>query len=537
MKFSSVAIGALLGFAAADWQFRSRPDLSPPQLNITIAATDEAAPGYLFVAPFSSYLSVGNLHGPRQSGPYIFTDKGELVWLSFGYYSIWAANFQAGRVDGKDVLFLFEGSHNPGYGHGHGHITFLDNTYETVKELRAGNHKVSDKHEFHIVDEKTGLLQIYQPVPVDLLPYGASEEQQWIVDARFQEVDIASGKVLFEWLSLEHVSPHESALSVNKGQAGAGFNSSDAWDYFHINSVDKDENGDYLLLARHVAALYKIDGRTGKVVWKLGGLQDKFGLDFDADFTFSFQHHARFLKNDGSKLVILLFDNSAHGTEGSTKHDVRYNSHSSGKIIEVDTNTWKAKLLFNGVPPDGLLAKSQGSTQVLDNGNVLVNWGSAGAVTEFNSDAEPIFHAYLDSIDTEIRAQNYRAFKYEWHGYPTEDIAVLSEVSGDDTNVYVSWNGDTETRFWRIYEVKDRKKLLISEVDRAGFETSVLVKNAHLQEVVVQAYDDQKRLLATSASELSQKEVLPYRKKEAKVGGIQSYFGWRFANQWGSFAA
>ncbi|TQB71412.1 hypothetical protein MPDQ_007624 [Monascus purpureus] len=32
--------------------------------------------------------------------------------------------------------------------------------------------------------------------------------------------------------------------SPNPGQAGAGYNSSDAWDYFHINSGDKDPRAD-----------------------------------------------------------------------------------------------------------------------------------------------------------------------------------------------------------------------------------------------------------------------------------------------------
>jgi hypothetical protein len=69
---------------------------------------------------------------------------------------------------------------------GHGHITFLDQHYETIRELRAGNHKFSDKHEFHIINEKTALIQVYQPVPRDLTAYGASAEQQWIVNAIIQ---------------------------------------------------------------------------------------------------------------------------------------------------------------------------------------------------------------------------------------------------------------------------------------------------------------------------------------------------------------
>lgn len=67
-----------------------------------------------------------------------------------------------------------------------GHTTILDENYETIRELRAGNHRLTDKHEFHVINEKTALIQIYHPVPWNLSAYGGSEEQQWIVDARFQ---------------------------------------------------------------------------------------------------------------------------------------------------------------------------------------------------------------------------------------------------------------------------------------------------------------------------------------------------------------
>lgn len=203
----SLALGILsIPLASADWQFKSRPDLTPPKLNITIPATKEVESGYIFIAPFSGYPD-GTRHGPLQAAPYIFTDAGDLVWSGFTYFSIWATNFQAGRYKGQDILYSFEGSHNAAYGHGHGHTTFLDQNYETIKELRAGNHRLTDKHEFTIVNEETALIQIYHPVPYDLSSYGGSSEQQWIVDARFQELDIETGKVLFEWSSLDHVDP------------------------------------------------------------------------------------------------------------------------------------------------------------------------------------------------------------------------------------------------------------------------------------------------------------------------------------------
>jgi hypothetical protein len=79
-------------FASANWRYKSRPDLSPPTLNITIPATKDVEKGYLFVAPFSGYPE-GTHHGPQQAAPYIFTDTGDLVWSGFTYFSIWATNF------------------------------------------------------------------------------------------------------------------------------------------------------------------------------------------------------------------------------------------------------------------------------------------------------------------------------------------------------------------------------------------------------------------------------------------------------------
>jgi hypothetical protein len=182
-----IIVAAFVAFAHADWQYRSRPDLAPPRLNITIPPTADISPGYLFVAPFAGLFDAAtSQHGPRQPSPYIFRPNGDLVWSGYGYFSIWAANFQAARVNGQDVLFNFEGDHNALYGHGHGHVTFLDGQYETVRELRAGGHRLMDKHEFHVVAERTGLVQIYHPVPRDLRPWGGSEEQQWIVNALIQ---------------------------------------------------------------------------------------------------------------------------------------------------------------------------------------------------------------------------------------------------------------------------------------------------------------------------------------------------------------
>ncbi|KAJ0355878.1 hypothetical protein COL154_001396 [Colletotrichum chrysophilum] len=515
-----LALSALLApLASADWQFRSRPDLAPPRLNITIPATADVEQGYLFVAPFAGLPDTPTeQHGPRQAGPYIFRDDGELVWSGYAIYSIWATNFQAARWRGRDVLFSFEGDHNPGYGHGHGHVTFLDQHYETIREVRAGNHKLVDKHEFHVVNEETGLIQIYQPVPRHLTPWGAEPEQQWIVNAIIQELDIATGKLLFEWSSLDHVTPDEAILPINPGQAGSGYNSSDAWDYFHINSVDKDATGNYLISARDACSVHKINGTDGSIIWRLAGTNSSFDLGEGVDFCF--QHHARWLSQDGDEEVLSLYDNSAHGTEHGGGREVHTAPTSSGKIIRVNTRTWKAELVQGFYPPDGLLSKSQGSTQILPGGNALVNWGSSGAVTEFKADGTPIFHAYMDSGDLGVAVENYRAFRFNWTGLPSEEPAIVSLENKDGTAVYVSWNGDTETETWRFYELTDEygSRSFLGETQRTGFETSLHVPGRRVGRVAAEAVDALGGVLRGTGVAKIEQEILPISAGKGRKG-------------------
>ncbi|KAM5346766.1 hypothetical protein ACJ41O_009771 [Fusarium nematophilum] len=512
LQYLAVASSTLAPLVVADWQFRSRTDLAPPRLNITIPATDEVAPGYLFIAPFAGYPDTPTeQHGPRQAGPYIFRDNGDLVWSGYGLYSIWATNFQAGRWKGKDILFSFEGDHNAGYGHGHGHVTIVDQHYETIRELRAGNHKLVDKHEFHIVNEETGLIQIYQPVPRDLRKWGASPEQQWIVNAIIQELDISTGELLFEWASLDHVQPDEAVLPINPGQAGSGYNSSDAWDYFHINSVDKDAAGNYLISARDACAIHKINGTDGSIIWRLHGRRSDFYVPDNAKFCF--QHHARWLSQEDDVEVISLYDNSAHGTEHSGGSEVHTAPTSSGKILRLNTTSWTAELVAGYFPPGDLLSKSQGSTQVLPGGNVLVNWGSEGALTEYTADGKPIFHAYVDSGFLGVGAENYRAFRYNWTGLPNETPAIVALQGDDGTKVYVSWNGDTETAAWRFYAVTDEfgSRDFLGEVKRTSFETTFAVpQRRSIGSVAAEAVDKRGKVLTSTASVLVEAEVLPW---------------------------
>lgn len=310
-------------------------------------------------------------------------------------------------------------------------------------------------------------------------------------------------------------------MPINPGQAGSGYNSSDAWDYFHINSVDKNSEGDYIISARDACSVQKINGTDGSIIWRLDGKHSSFTLG--KNVTFCFQHHARFhpqLKgeDEGDNIeYISLYDNSAHGTEDGRGKEVATAPTSSGKIIKLDTEAWTAELVQGFYPPDNLRSKSQGSTQLLPNGNVIVNWGSEGALTEYDAKGNTLFHTYLDSGYLGLGVENYRGFRYNWTGLPNEDPAIVSLQNHEGTVVYVSWNGDTETRTWRFYAVagKNSRKHFLGEVSRKSFETSFKVPGKQVRHVLAEAVDARGRVLRTTSVAKLQPEILPVMKSHA----------------------
>jgi Arylsulfotransferase (ASST) len=307
---------------------------------------------------------------------------------------------------------------------------------------------------------------------------------------------------------------------LNPGQAGSGYNSSDAWDYFHINSVDKDEDNNYLISARDANAVYKIDGKNGEVMWQLSGKSSNFTMGPEVEF--AFQHHARFVakNNNGTKEIISLYDNSAHGTEDGRGHEVHFYKHSRGKIIEVDTETWEAKIVQAFHPPDGLLSKSQGSTQLLPNGNVMVNWGSEGAMTEYKSDGTPIFHTYMDSGSLGLGVENYRGFRYNWTGIPNEAPAIvaLKNEETSSTNIYVSWNGDTRTKVWRFYSVGDNgRRSFLGESKRESFETVLELDEVDFKSVQAEAIDAEGTVLVDTSATKLELMVQEYKGESRKI--------------------
>lgn len=210
-----------------------------------------------------------------------------------------------------------------------------------------------------------------------------------------------------------------------------------------------------------------IDGRTGDVLWQLGGMDNSFvDLSGGAATTFLGQHDAHF--QEGNKFVT-LFDNRA-----DWYHSI--DDQSKGTRVELYLEEMEARLdtLFT-VPDAKILSTSQGSLQTLPNGHVLVGYGYNGVIAEFSAEGELLCSAYLQPSSTfgSGDVQSYRNLKFNWTGMPdtNPDLAV-----GND-KLYMSWNGATEVDTWLLLgsDANLQEEITNEELDTRGIEDTVLV--------------------------------------------------------------
>ncbi|KIV84583.1 hypothetical protein PV11_00356 [Exophiala sideris] len=366
-----------------------------------------------------------------QPGPSILDGLGRLVWTNPNYVQPY--NLQVQNYRGEQFLTLWAGDDGV-RGHGAGFYYMLDSTYAERYKIAAGNGLDADLHEFHITSNDTALITIYQIVQFDLTSVDKAANG-WIWDGLFQEVDIQTSEVLFEWRASDHVLVADSFW----GPGTLGDTSDDAWDFFHINSVEKDERGNYLISSRWMHAVYYISGTTGDIIWTLGGRDENNefrDLSDGAATQFASQHHARW--HDGYS-SITLFDNSNPNGPGDP---------SSGLWLDLDLEEMTVKLRTRYLSPIPVSSDSQGSLQTLPSGNVLVGYGSNAQYVEFSRDGEVLCETHLAPAEGfgTASVQSYRIQKYAWVGKPQTEPDV-AHING---TLYLSWNGATEIRYWMI---------------------------------------------------------------------------------------
>ncbi|MGO9178698.1 MAG: arylsulfotransferase family protein [Candidatus Limnocylindrales bacterium] len=436
--------------------FHTRPDLLAPVVTIDTPAS-AVAPGLVFLTPDN---------GANKGGPLILDNAGEPVWmLSVPGKSV--TDFRVATYRGQPVLVWWEGSTNAGIGSGE--CVIADTSYREIARVQAASGRTIDLHEFQITPQGSAFFFADAAVPAALVVGSAAASSAvpaQVMDCAIQEVDIASGALLWEWHGVDHIALDESVVQPTKG---------DIYDSVHLNSIEVESDGTLLVSARNTSTIYKIDRQSGEIVWRLGGRHSDFSMGPGARF--GYQHDARRQANG----TLSLFDDETPPTPAR------------GLVLRIDERAHTATLVRAYTRHAPNLVGSQGNMQVLANGNAFVGWGAAPYCSEFAPDGRLVFDATFPGA-----VQSYRDCRFEWVAEPLDDPAIALAATEAGTTVYASWNGATEIAGWEVLAGADAGHLQhVSSAARSGFETAMQVTTAQPL-VAVRALDEGGRALGMS---------------------------------------
>ncbi|KEQ92435.1 hypothetical protein AUEXF2481DRAFT_32034 [Aureobasidium subglaciale EXF-2481] len=533
-------------------QHGSYPSRSYHSSNLTSPAVRKAVDSPLCYDDNLIFLAPRGFRVPHPAVT-ILDNHGKLVWSQ--PVKGQAYNLKVQEYKGEKVLTYWVGDDAVG-GHGEGYFYLLNNKYEEIARIRGVNNLRADLHELTITPEGTALVTFYQIFPLNQPGVFRIKDTVWIWDCLFQEFDIATQDLVFEWRASEHHGLNESYAPLGTD----GYTPDHPYDWYHINSVQKDDLGNYLVSARFTSTITYISGNTGDILWILGGKQNSFAdLSNGQATNFEYQHMARFTpittfptlmakeivdhgkskdNNAMTKQLLTLFDNGIPPRPArGLILEVTYPSH--GIVTNAPLT---AKVIKSYEHPLHISSVSQGSLQLVTSNlttdsepHVLIGFGWQGVWTEYTADGTLLCDSRITPANVlgKGHVQSYSVMKFRWTGTPSHPPLAVSDMSRG--SVFVSWNGATEVVSWQLrilvgqtWEVKATKQ-------KAGFETELALPEGFdkqtMRYAVVEALGKDRNVLGkTETIDLWQSGLLSrISRMSPSGGGVVSVFGFLVA--------
>lgn len=380
------------------YHFRCVPTNFP---RLEVLRPGAPAPGwYLTTSGFAS-------PNPSRNGPYL------LILDSYGA-PVWYKRTSSGpmmdlkRLSGNRLAFT--PSTGPfGVDAGQGYwLTTLQGA-STVKQQTVDG-LLTDHHDYiELPGGPNRRALISYPIRTGAaLPFGAPSDI--FSDGVIQEVDGGDNET-WRWTMSEHFEPASSPFPQNfestPGFAGTG------WDVFHINAIDRQSDGDYVVTARHMDGVFRVDRGSGTVEWTLGtpsstdGGAKKLKILGDPYNGPKRPHDARLVGN-----VLTMMDNQA-GVPGRQSRAVAYSINAAAGTA---TMLWEFR---NGGPVGATL----GSVRRAADGSVLVNWGAGQQpfIEELAPDGTRLMAVGLPNS-----GNSYRTVKYAPSTFDVDELRATA---------------------------------------------------------------------------------------------------------------
>ncbi|MGH9106343.1 MAG: MFS transporter, partial [Acidimicrobiales bacterium] len=412
------------------YDFVSAPGLHPPKVRADVpTSTSQLAPGYIMVANFYD-LTTRPMMG--QSGPLILDDKLAPVWFKPVPEDVVASNLTAQSYEGKPVLTWWQGVVSSTGATESGEDVVVNQHYQRIATLKGQDGWVPTMHEL-VIKGADAWVTANKNIPMNLSRYGGTSDGV-LEDSAVQEYDIATGKLLYSWDALDHLP----LTSSHAQPPGNGF----PWDAYHVNSIDLEHGGTFLVSMRNTWAAYLVDIKSGRVEWQLGGKHSSFAVPPGASF--QWQHDVR-LRPGG---VVTMFDDDCCQITGGGTY-LAPAGPSQGLELQLDRKSHTVKVLKRYVHANRFSAAYMGDLQPLPDGNVFVGWGQQPNFSEYTKSGKVLLDASFPGPDL-----SYRATVEPWVGLPEYPPSAAARRRAGGSTVYASWNGATRVASWRVLGAK-----------------------------------------------------------------------------------
>ncbi|MEO9804167.1 MAG: aryl-sulfate sulfotransferase [Reichenbachiella sp.] len=238
-------------------------------------------------------------------------------------------------------------------------------------------------HEVRFDENDNLLTLVYQHKTFDLSSIGGKQDQSVMGD-KIVRMDTA-GNVLWEWSVFDYTNPLKDSTILRTAE-----------DWSHSNSLSIDSDGNYLVSFRNFNQVWKVDSKSGKVLWKLGKGGD---IEMEPSAQFSGQH-AFHVNPEGDYMV---FDNG------------RQNRQTRILTYQIDEANKKATVGLKLQLPENLYSDRMGNAYLMDNDNMLVCAPRTNSLVIMNQKGEILGKAHV-GIPDPYRAEFVRSL------YPLDHV-------------------------------------------------------------------------------------------------------------------
>jgi arylsulfate sulfotransferase len=267
---------------------------------------------------------------------YIVDYKGNLRW----YHTIEGTGFKVAHFTKEQTIISILGKNDEPTSYG-SEILEINLQGDTLTHIKKGQGDLKQVLHHEIIKKSANeivTLTVDQKI-IDLTSIGG-KKQDTINGDGILILD-KKGKQLWKWSVFDDLDPFKDKdlLKTKK-------------DWTHANSLNYDTDGNFLISFYNNGQIWKINSKTGKVIWKLG----KGGtMKMAPDINFS-QAHASHINQEGS---LLFFDNGVDKKQSSVF------------ALQVDEKNNAVKLDYQIKLPKDIYNDRMGSAYMIDKDAIL----------------------------------------------------------------------------------------------------------------------------------------------------------------------